>query len=188
VLGRRAGDLVVGELELVDESPEAERDLDRVEVLALKVLDEGDLEAGPLVELADDGRDPLEPGRGRRPKPALPGDELVAVEGLHHEDRLEDAVRAHARGERGELRFAESPSRLIRVVADAVERDLVRSVRAGRALWDERGQAATEALRSIRTDGHESTMAAWSGSATPDGGFEARTDRRRARNSVASSE
>ena len=56
------------------------RRLDRVEVLALEVLDEGELELSLVVELADDGRDALEPGRLGRAKPPLAGDQLVAVD------------------------------------------------------------------------------------------------------------
>ncbi len=68
--------------------------LDRVEILALEVLDQRELELVAVGELADDGRDALEPGRWRGPQPALAGDELVAVDRLGHEDRLEDAVLA----------------------------------------------------------------------------------------------
>ena len=61
------GDLLVGVAELVDELPVGERGLDRVEVLALEVLDERELELLVVGELADDRRDPLQAGRDRRP-------------------------------------------------------------------------------------------------------------------------
>ena len=56
--------------------------LDRVEVGALEVLDERELELVPVGELADDGRDPLQPGHLRGAHASLAGDELVALEGL----------------------------------------------------------------------------------------------------------
>ena len=97
------GDLFVGEPELVDEPAEALGRFDRVEVLALQVLDQRDLELRAVVELADDRRDPLEAGRDGRSQAPLPGDELVAVDGLGDEDRLQDPVLADARGQRREL-------------------------------------------------------------------------------------
>ena len=66
------------------------RGLDRVEVLALEVLDERDLQLGLVIELADDRRDALEPGRGGGAQPPLAGDQPVAVDRLGDEDRLED--------------------------------------------------------------------------------------------------
>ena len=57
------GDLLVGEPEFVDQPAEAVRRLDRVEVLALEVLDERELELVAVGELADDRRDALEAGR-----------------------------------------------------------------------------------------------------------------------------
>ena len=50
------------EAELVDQPAEAASRLDRIEVLALEVLHERDLEPSLLVELANDRRDPLEAG------------------------------------------------------------------------------------------------------------------------------
>ena len=59
------GDLVLGEPELVDQLAVGERLLDRVEVGALDVLDEGELELVAVGELADERRDPLEAGQRR---------------------------------------------------------------------------------------------------------------------------
>ena len=59
----RVGDVVLAEAELVDELPVGVGRLDRVEVLALEVLDERELELLAVGELADDRRDPLEAGR-----------------------------------------------------------------------------------------------------------------------------
>ena len=112
------GDVVLGEPELVDELAVREGRLDRVEVLALQVLDEGELELLAVRELADDGGDPLEAGGDGGSKPSLAGDELVAVEDLGHEDRLDDPVLGDARRERGELVRHRTCAGLVRVRAD----------------------------------------------------------------------
>ena len=56
--------------------------LDRVEILPLEVLDERELEALTLVEVADDSRDPVETGRDGGANPSLPGDQLIPIERL----------------------------------------------------------------------------------------------------------
>ena len=78
----------------------------RVEVLALEVLDERELELIAIGELADDGRDAIEAGGLCRAQPPLAGDELVAVDRLGDEDRLEDAVLRDARVQRRQARPA----------------------------------------------------------------------------------
>ena len=158
------GDRLVGETELVDELTVPVRRLDRVEILALQVLDQRELELCLLVELADDGRDAIEAGRGRGPESALPGDEAVAIDRLGHEDRLEDAVLEDARGQRREVRLVEVPSWLVRVVADPGDGDLRGVGMPTGALRDEGRQPATKTLGSVRPDGHDSTRACGSGS------------------------
>ena len=59
----RVGELLLGEPELVDQLAVGVRRLDRIEVLALEVLDERELELLAVRQLADDRRDPLQPGR-----------------------------------------------------------------------------------------------------------------------------
>ena len=73
-------DLVLAEPEVVDQLAIGVGGLERVEVVALEVLDERQLELVAIGELADDRRDPLEAGRLGGAKTALAGDELVAVE------------------------------------------------------------------------------------------------------------
>ncbi len=161
--------------ELVDEASEAVRGLDRVEILALQVLDERDLELIDGVQLADDRRDALEPGPPGGTPATLPGDQLVALEGLRHEDRLEDPVLTDARGQTLQLGLVEADARLVRVRADAIERELDRTGLAGGPLRDQGRQAATQALRALRADGHATTACGAVGSAC------------RARNSLARS-
>ena len=118
------GDVLLGEPELVDQLAVGQRLVDRVEVRALQVLDERDLELVAVGELADERRDPLEAGEAGRTHAPLAGDELVAVERLGHEDRLEHAVLADARRELLEHGVVEPVARLVRVRADARERHL----------------------------------------------------------------
>ena len=67
--------------------------IERRDVLALEVLDDGDLERGVVVDVLDQRRDRLKAGLLRGAPPALAGDQLVAVlAGRPDEDRLEDAV------------------------------------------------------------------------------------------------
>ena len=109
------GDSLLGEPELLDELPVGEGLVDRVEIGALDVLDERELELVPIGELAHQGGDALEAGEASRADTSLPGDELVAVDGLGHEDGLEDAVLADARAERLEAGVVDAVARLVRV-------------------------------------------------------------------------
>ena len=124
VRDRRSGaadagrDVLLAEPELLDELAVGVGRLERVEVLALEVLDEREFELLAIGELAHDRRDAVETGGLRGPQPALAGDELVAVERLGDEDRLEDAVLGDARRERRESFGVEPLARLVRVRAD----------------------------------------------------------------------
>ena len=152
-------DLVLAEPELVDQLPVGLGGLERIEVLALEVLDERELELVAIGELADDGRDPLQAGRLGGAEATLAGDELVAIDRLGDEDRLEHAVLGDA------LRSASaSPSgsnRLRGWCGFGWIRDVAISMRdglAGASLRDERGEAAPEALRTLGSDGHDATI------------------------------
>ena len=158
-------DVLGPQAELVDEPAEPVRGLDRVEVLALQVLDERDLELVDGIELADDRRDALEAGHARGAPAALAGDELVALDGLRDEDRLQDAMLADARGQALELGLVEAHPRLVRVGPDAIERQLDRAGLPGGPLGDECGEAAAEALGALRTDGHATTACGAAGTA-----------------------
>ena len=147
----------LAEPELVDQLAIGLGRLERVEILALEVLDQGELELLAIGELADDGGDPLEAGRLGGSEPPFAGDELVAVEGLRDEDRLQDAVLADAR--RSATASASGSNRFrgwrgfgrIRLIG-------ISTARSGPVpLRDQGGQAATETLRAVRTDGHDAT-------------------------------
>ena len=160
------GDCSWREPELVDELAVGEGGLDRVEVLALEVLDERELELLAVGELADDRRDPVQAGRDRGPEATLAGDELVAVEGLGHEDRLDDAVLGDARRER-----ARAPPRRCAGAAgtgSGGSRSVGISVGAGWPAWRcgmSDASPRPRLWRALRADGHATT----SGSRRPIG-------------------
>jgi hypothetical protein len=121
--------------ELLGESPDAvpvildhpvihHRFIERREVLALEVLDDGDLECGLVVDLLDECGDRLEPGGPRRSPSPLPRDELVArgPDGAD-EDGLEHAMLADRGRELLQRILIELHARLLRVRLDPVERD-----------------------------------------------------------------
>ena len=74
ILPHRGCDLVLREAELVCEPPVRERLVNRIEVLALDVLDEGELQQLlAILDVADDDRDLMQAGtlRRRRRSPAM---------------------------------------------------------------------------------------------------------------------
>ena len=119
-------DLVLAQPEVVDQLAIGVGGLERIEILALEVLDEGELELIAIGELPHDGRDPLETGRLGGAKAALAGDELVAIDRFGDEDRLEDAVLRDARGQRRQSLGIEALPGLMRVGLDPRGRDLDR--------------------------------------------------------------
>ena len=153
-------EVLLGERELVHQLAIGAGRLHRVEVLALEVLDEGELELLPVGELPNDRRDALQAGHAGCANAPLAGDELVAVDRLGDEDRLDHAVLADALGEAREGVVVHPQARLARVLADPRERDLDRAGGRRRTLRDEGGEAAAEALRAVAADGHASTASA----------------------------
>jgi hypothetical protein len=149
------GDIVLAEAELVDQLPVCLGRLEGIEIFALQVLDKGELELVAVGELPDDGRDAFEAGRMGGPEPALAGDELVAVNGFRDQDRLQDTVLGDARRERGQTVLIEAFAGLMRVRADARDRDLDGTALPGAALRDERCETSTQALGPLGPDGHE---------------------------------
>ena len=139
------GDVVLAQPEAVHQLAIGVGRLEGIEVGALEVLDERELELVAIDQLADDGRNAIETGRLRRTQAALAGHELVAGRRLGHEDRLEHAVRGDARAERGQVLRGEPLARLVRVRADPRDRDLHGAGVSAAAWRDEGAQAATEA-------------------------------------------
>ena len=92
--------VVVGQAEVLDELLVGGGFLERVEVVAVDVLDQRLLERGGVVGLAHQRRNGLQPDPPGRPPPPLPRDELVLpVARRAHEHRLEHADLADRVGE-----------------------------------------------------------------------------------------
>ena len=81
--GARAADgiggLLVRELELADQARQRERLLERVQVLALDVLDQGERDGVLVVDAPQHGRDLVQARHLRGAPAALAGDDLVAL-------------------------------------------------------------------------------------------------------------
>ena len=76
LLADALGDFVLGQLEIVDQDPVGLGLLDRVQLLALEVLDERQLEELLVGDVPDDRRDLVDAGALGRPPAALAGDQL----------------------------------------------------------------------------------------------------------------
>ena len=117
------GDLSRRQVELVDQRRVATRSLDRVEVLAHHVLDEGERERLALIGAAHDCGHGLEASLIGRTPAALAGDDLVAAVGRRaHDDRLHDAVLLDRPCEVVERVLVEGPARLARVRLHLINR------------------------------------------------------------------
>ncbi len=125
------GHLVVRQAEVLDELPITLGRLERIEVLALEVLDQRQLETLTLVRQTDDHRDRRQAGQARRLQAALAGDEKVsaAVGRRRDEQRLQHAVLANRGGQ-----FVQLPARDFTPRLPWVGADLVHGYRLRRAL------------------------------------------------------
>ena len=110
--GRRR--LLVREVELADQALHALRFLERVQVLALDVLDQRHRQRRRVRNLLDEHRDFGEAGHLRRAKAALARDDLVAIgSDRAHEDRLHHALGADRVREFGERLRVHARARLV---------------------------------------------------------------------------
>src|SRR5687767_5371208 len=138
---------------------------DRVQVFALDVLDERNLQGVAVGErLFDDDRDHSKAGLLRGAEAALAGDEAVfVVAGTGDDEGLDDAVLANAAGEVLDRGVVEGPPRLVGVRRDLFDgnvrqsrRHLWSGGRFGRRLaGDEGAEAATE---GFFLDAHARTL------------------------------
>ena len=90
-------DLLLRQVELVLQALEGLRLLERRQLLALDVLDEGQLQQLLVGHVAQRDRHAREPGRLRGAPAPLAGDDLVALAAAPHQDRLHDAALADRR-------------------------------------------------------------------------------------------
>src|SRR5581483_2522560 len=124
-LAHPVGELFLGEVVGLHEELVRARRLDRVQVGALQVLDERELESIAHV-LAHDRRDGRLAGGARREDAAVSGDELVAVAIPRYHYRLQDPMTPDGGGELLDPRRIELRARLLGVRHDLLERDLAR--------------------------------------------------------------
>ena len=98
VLSDSGGDIFLRQLELVGKAPIRERLVYRIQIFALNVLDERELEPRPVAvgrDVADGDGDAKESGElGGAPAP-FAGDDLEPIANAPDDDRLNDPVRAN---------------------------------------------------------------------------------------------
>ncbi len=163
------GDLCLATAELVHQAAVGFRLLQRRQILALQILDEGDLEHLGIAERPDDDRHLVQPGALRGAPAPLAGDQLkigarLAALALHrpHEQGLDHAFFADRLNQPVELGFGEAPARLERRWADRLDRHGARCSRAGQnpraALAEQRRQAPAEG-RPFRPVAHAAASA-----------------------------
>ena len=105
--------------------------LDHVEVLALDILDDRDLQRFLVVEVADDGRNLVQPGALRRTPAPFAGDNLEILAVRPDNNRLDHAALAHAAGQLVERVRIEMLSRLVGIGANIRNRDRAQPVNYG---------------------------------------------------------
>jgi hypothetical protein len=132
---------VLGAAEPLHQRAIAQGLLDGVEVGALDVLDDGDLQRRQVVQLAHHHRHPVEAGLLRRAPAPLPGDDLelagLAVQ-RPHQDRLQHALFADRGRQLVDLGLGEVAPRLVGVAVQQLDRDLVHAGARGLALAADR--------------------------------------------------
>ena len=84
-------DVLLREVEFVTEALEGTRLFDRIQVLALEVFDQRQLERFDIVRLAYGYWHPIQPGALSGAESALAGDQLVAINDRTDEEWLEEA-------------------------------------------------------------------------------------------------
>src|SRR3954454_4014370 len=124
-------DFVLGMAMPLDQLAIALRFLERVQVLALDILDQRDLGRGRFVNLADDCGDRVQPRALRRAPTALAGDDHIIPTLGPEQDRLEDAALADRVGELVERFLVELDARLVRVGPDPRDLNLAHTAARG---------------------------------------------------------
>src|ERR1700722_16010464 len=100
---------------------------ERIEVRALHVFDDGDLERFAVARLDDCDRDLVQPCPLRGPPAALAGDYFVRIRDPRYranDDRLDDSALLNGGGEFIELGIVEPLSRVARIGAQELDRRL----------------------------------------------------------------
>ncbi len=120
-----AGEIRLLVVELVGQRVVAHGFFQRIEIGALDVLDDGDLQRLAVADLEQQNRDLVQAGALRRPPPPLAGDDLVGIDGAGdraHQDRLENSFFLDGVGELGQLGLGVVPARIARVRPHELDR------------------------------------------------------------------
>ena len=133
------GDGILREVEVAHERSEAEGFVDRVEVGALKVLDEREHGAGSIAGLEDARGDGLLADELEGAEAAFAGDELVAVLHLADDDRLHEPFGADGVSEFLHLGVVEITARLAGIRDDRGQRQFLQQETRGDRRGDRRG-------------------------------------------------
>jgi len=123
VLARALCNLLVAEFVVAHQALERVGNLDRVEVLALDILDECDLHEAIIGVILDNDWDLREAGDLGGAPSAFTGDQLVATDGRAHDQGLDDAVLANGLSEFSQAVCLETAARLERVWVDLINRN-----------------------------------------------------------------
>ena len=127
------------ELEFVDQAVERARLFERIQVLALDVLDERDRDGGFVRDAPDDCGNVAEARDLRRAPAALAGDDLVALRlavdaarvERAHDDRLDDALRLDGIRQLLQRFLPHVDARLVLAALEQIERQLRELVACG---------------------------------------------------------
>ena len=107
-------DVLLAEMKLACQAGKGARLLDRVQVFALKILDEREFEHLLIGGFTDDHRRLRQPRPLRRPPAAFPGDEFKLVAAFAGDQRLDDPVLFDRGDEFVQMVVAENGARLER--------------------------------------------------------------------------
>ena len=119
-------DVLLRQLELIRQALVGTCLLHRIEVLALQILDECELQRLGIVSISHDHRDSGEAGATCGAKAALAGDELESAGGLADHQRLQKALFSDGGGQLVNRGLVEDLARLKRVGRNGVESKRVR--------------------------------------------------------------
>src|SRR3954465_6912069 len=112
-------ELFLGVAIILDQAAKGLRLRDRVQILALDVLDQGDFQGLLVAERADDRRDFVEPRALRRAPAPFAGADLAAMAVRADDDRLDPPARLDRGGELDQRLLLEDPARLAGMRLDA---------------------------------------------------------------------
>ena len=132
VFAGAVGNILLSELEIGHQAFKCPRLLEGIEILALNIFNQGDLERLRLRDLADDCGNARQTRALRRSPAALAGNELIAGPVRAQDERLDYAARADRARQLLERLFTKSRPWLIRAWVDQVDVHLVRARQCGR--------------------------------------------------------